>query len=218
MDIHFNAMRAVNAIVCATCLVWVTGCETTTQMAESNEPSGFLKKSNPAVVLQGEDTEMKGIVQVERVDQKDVREQYSLFGSKRHLPYQVPEGRRTITLESSFNRDGKIYVFQGDLNIEVEKDCNYYPVAGMEANSGKTWMWIQDFDKKVRISDRVEAQFVRAFFPEEEDYLDIWSYESIIDPDVMAERRAACDFSQLPGYEADMSLDRGDMSQREREQ
>lgn len=33
----------------------------------------------------------------------------------------------------------------------------------------------------------------------------------------MAERTAACDLSQLPGYEPDLSLDRGDMTQRERE-
>ena len=198
-------------------VLW-SGCETTTQVAQSQTPSGLLKKSNPAVVLNGEEAEMRGMVQVEKVDQEDVKEPFSLFGSKGHLPYQVEEGPRTITLESSFNRDGQIYIYQADLKIEVEPGCNYYPVAGLEANSGKTWMWIQDFDKKVRISDRVEAQFVRAFSPQEEDYLDIWSYGSIIDADVMAERRAACDFSQLPGYEADMSLDRGDMTQREREQ
>lgn len=211
-------MRFLVPIAMVGWLAFVVGCETTNQLVQEDTPSGFLKKTNPAIVLQGKEAEVRGVVQVERVDQDEVRESFSLFGSKRHLPYEVEEGLRTITLESSYNRDGKIYVFQGDLNIEVEKGCNYYPVSGLEAGTGRAWMWIQNHDRNVRISDRVEAKFVRVFSPEEEDYLDIWSYESIIDADIMAERRAACDFSQLPGYEADLSLDRGDMSQSEREQ
>ena len=100
--------------------------------------------------------------------------------------------------------------------IEVQAGTHYYPVAGLEANTGKAWMWIQDDDHKVRASNRVEARFIKIFEPEKENYLDIISYESIIDPDVMAERKAACDLSQVPGYQEDLSLDRGDESYSDR--
>ncbi len=191
-------------------LVLWPGCDTTSQLVKEDANTGLLKKTNPAMLLDGEEVEMRGIVSVERVDEQEMREAFSFFGNKRNEPIQVPVGSRNILLESSFNRDGKIHVYQAQLDIDVEQGCNYFPVAGFEVNSGKAWMWIQDLDRNVRVSTWSEATFVKSFAPEEESFLDIWSYESIIDPDVMAEWRAACDLSQLPGYEADQSLDRGD--------
>ena len=126
-------------------------------MVDKDSAYGYLKKSNPAVVLNGEEDKILGMVQVEQVDREEVREAFSLFGSKSREPYSIEPGPRTFTLEGSFNRDGDIYVYQGDLEIAVEKGFYYYLVAGLETNAGKIWMWIQDHDLNERISGRVEA-------------------------------------------------------------
>ncbi|QXD24526.1 hypothetical protein F7C95_01045 [Opitutia bacterium ISCC 51] len=209
--IHWSLTRVL-VLYClwlGSLVLWI-GCETTSQLAKDDVDASLLKKTNPAMLLDGDAVEMRGMVTVERVDELELREAFSFFGNKRNEPIHVPVGSRNILLESSFNRDGKIYVYQAQLNFDVEQGSNYFPVAGFEVNSGKAWMWIKDHDRKVRVSNRSEATFVKSFAPEEESFLDIWSYESIIDQDVMAERRAACDLSQLPGYEEDLSLVRGD--------
>lgn len=192
------------------------GCEST-ETVQVNPGDGILKRSNPAAVLNGKDVQFSGLVQVYKVGQRTIPA--PSFGTLNQAQSKIPveEGPCLVTLESSFNRDGEVFLYQGDLSITVEPGGNYYPVAGLEAISGKAWMWIQDFDKDIRVSDRVEASLVRRFIPAEENYVDIYQYESIIDPDVMAERRAACDITSVAGYMPDESLDRGDLSASRRE-
>ena len=201
------------------CLLFISGCETSTQTTQVDPEAGLLRKVNPAALLNGSEVEMGGIVRVEKVDQTAISAPAYGASLRKNLELPVGKGAREVTLEGAFNRDGQMYVFRADMDFDVEPTCRYYPVAGYEITSGKAWLWIQDQDHEVRVSDRVEGKLVKTFEVAKANYLDdhLFQYESIIDPDVLAERIAACDRLQSPGYQLDESLDRGDLAYEDRE-
>jgi hypothetical protein len=210
-----NAKRS-GGLVFMLSLVLV-GCETTTQVSQVKSDVGLLKRMNPAATVNGSDVKFSGLVKVHQLN--DVVIPGKTLGSRAPQDKEIAmaKGPNQVKLEGSFNRDGQVFVFEADLAIEVAANCHYYPVAGLDSNSGKVWMWIQDDDNKVRVSDRVEGRFMRNFEPAKEDFVNLIDYSSIIDPDVMEDRRAVCDIPGVAGFRLDESFDRGDLSYRDRE-
>ena len=200
----------------ATALLLV-GCETSPDYTLTDTAqNGFIKKFNPAAVLDGESVEMGGIVKIQKVDETVIKAPVFGKATQKNREIIIHEGPRHITLQCSYNRNGEILVYEAELEIAVNAGIHYYPVAGMEINAGKTWMWIQNLENNERVSDRVEAELVKSFRPAEEDFMDIVEYASVIDPEVLEERRAICDNPMAAGYAVDESMDRGDLAFEDR--
>lgn len=178
--------------------------------------SGFLKIYNPAAVLDGRDIQMRGLVKVRSIDGAVAHSGGMGTVSKNDREIRISGGHRVVTLEGSFNHLGKVFVYQADLELDVNVGSHYYPVAGFEINAGKVWMWLQDEGASQRASDRIEARLLKSFKPVEEDFMDIVEYASVIDPEVLEERRAICDNPNVAGYTVDESMDRGDLAYGDR--
>ena len=202
-------------VVTLAAILFITGCETSTQMVETRSDIGLIKKAYPAAVLNGEEVSLKGLVKVQAVGTMDIDGYASNFGRPENLDVPIETGAQLVKLEGSFNNDGMIYIFEADMDVEIEGGCHYYPVGGFELNTGKAWMWIQDQDHQMRVTDRVEAELIKSILVAKAHYTDdnLMSYESIIDPEVMEDRRAACDTPPNPLIRSDVdeSYDRGDL-------